>query len=95
MAARRLRAADLTDAGRRAGARAGRRRRLPARGPTGAHKLENRTEEPARLVIFSSKGPLDIVHYPDSGKLGAWTADRGYIAITPEQPDVDYWEVEG
>jgi len=65
-----------------------------ARGPTGAHKLENRTEEPARLVIFSSKGPLDIVHYPDSGKLGVWTADRGYIAITPEQPDVDYWEVE-
>ncbi len=64
------------------------------RGPAGAHQVENRSDEPARIVIFSSKGPLDVVHYPDTGKVGVWTADRGYIALTREQPDLDYWEVE-
>ncbi|HWH54653.1 MAG TPA: cupin domain-containing protein [Gaiellaceae bacterium] len=63
-------------------------------GPTGAHGIENRSDETARIVIFSSKGPLDVVHYPDTGKVGVWTADRGYIALTREQPDLDYWEVE-
>jgi uncharacterized cupin superfamily protein len=63
-------------------------------GPEGAHQFENRTAEPARIVIFSSKGPLDLVHYPDTGKIGVWTADKGYVAIVREQSDVDYWQVE-
>jgi hypothetical protein len=45
-------------------------------------------------VIFSTKGPLDAVHYPDTGKVGLWTAEGGYVAIAREQPDVDYWDVE-
>jgi hypothetical protein len=45
-------------------------------------------------VIFSSKGPLDLVHYPETGKIGVWTADKGYVAIVREQSDVDYWQVE-
>jgi uncharacterized cupin superfamily protein len=64
------------------------------RGPAGGHGVENRSDEPARIVIFSTKGPLEVVHYPDTGKVGIWTAEKGYIAITREQPDVDYWEVE-
>jgi uncharacterized cupin superfamily protein len=64
------------------------------RGPAGAHKVENRTDEAARIVILSTKGPLDVVHYPESGKVGVWTAEKGYIAITREQPELDYWEVE-
>jgi uncharacterized cupin superfamily protein len=63
-------------------------------GPQGAHAVENRGDEAARIVIASTKGPLDIVHYPDSGKLGVWTAEKGYIALTREQPELDYWEVE-
>jgi uncharacterized cupin superfamily protein len=64
------------------------------RGPDGAHALENRAAEVARIVIFSTKGPLDVVHYPDSGKVGIWTAETGYIAITREQAAVDYWDVD-
>ena len=64
------------------------------RGASGAHAVENRTDEPARILIVSTKGPLDVVHYPDTGKLGVWTAGKGYVAITREQPDLDYWDVE-
>jgi uncharacterized cupin superfamily protein len=65
------------------------------RGPGGGHALANRGEETARVVLVSTKGPLDVVHYPDSGKLGVWTAERGYIAITDEQSEPpDYWDVE-
>jgi uncharacterized cupin superfamily protein len=64
------------------------------RGPAGGHALENRSDESARIVILSTKGPLDVVHYPDSGKVGIWTAEEGYIAITREQAEVDYWEVD-
>jgi uncharacterized cupin superfamily protein len=64
------------------------------RGPAGGHAVENRTDEPARVVFLSTKGPLDVVHYPDSGKVGIWTAEKGYVAITREQDEVDYWEVE-
>jgi uncharacterized cupin superfamily protein len=64
------------------------------RGPDGGHQVENRTDRTARIVIFSSKGPLDVIHYPDSGRLGIWTAEKGYIAITRDQAEVDYWEVE-
>jgi uncharacterized cupin superfamily protein len=64
------------------------------RGADGAHGVSNRADEPARIAIFSTKGPLDVVHYPDTGKLGVWTADRGYVALTREQADLDYWDVE-
>jgi uncharacterized cupin superfamily protein len=64
------------------------------RGPRGAHALENRGDEPARILIVSTKGPLDVVHYPDTGKLGVWTIEKGYVALTREQPDLDYWDVE-
>src|SRR5947209_19000278 len=44
------------------------------RGPAGAHKVTNASDEPARVILFSSKTPLEVVAYPDSGKLGVWTA---------------------
>jgi uncharacterized cupin superfamily protein len=52
-------------------------------GPAGAHKLVNGSTEPARLLIMSSKAPLAVVHYPDSGKLGIWTQAGGYQAMLP------------
>ena len=61
------------------------------RGPAGAHAVENRSDEPARIVILSTKGPLEVVHYPESRKLGVWTAESDYVAITDEQ---DYWQVD-
>jgi uncharacterized cupin superfamily protein len=64
------------------------------RGPDGAHQVENRTDATARVVIFSSKGPLDVIHYPDSGKLGIWTLRDGYVAMLRDEPQLDYWEGE-
>ena len=63
-------------------------------GPTGAHKLVNGSTEPARLLLMSSKAPLAVVHYPDSGKLGIWTQAGGYEAMVPREPTLDYWEGE-
>jgi uncharacterized cupin superfamily protein len=41
-------------------------------GPEGAHKLTNRTDEPVRIAIFSTKNDPDVTIYPDSDKIGVW-----------------------
>jgi uncharacterized cupin superfamily protein len=65
-----------------------------AEGPAGAHQVINRSDEPCRVVIFSSKSPLAIVHYPDSGKVGLWTQSDGYQGMLRNEPNLDYWEGE-
>src|SRR5262249_28654992 len=45
------------------------------RGPTGAHRIDNRHPTPARVLMISAEIGLDIVEYPDSGKLLAWAGD--------------------
>jgi uncharacterized cupin superfamily protein len=47
------------------------------RGPSGAHRIDNRGPTPARVLIVSAEIGLDIVEYPDSGKLLAWAGDHG------------------
>jgi uncharacterized cupin superfamily protein len=59
-------------------------------GPAGAHQVINRTDEPVRVVLFSSKSPLAVVHYPESGKVGIWSG--GYQAMLRDEPKLDYWE---
>jgi uncharacterized cupin superfamily protein len=63
-------------------------------GPAGAHQVINRSGEPCRVLILSSKSPLAIVHYPDSGKVGLWTLGDGYQALLRTEPKLDYWEGE-
>jgi uncharacterized cupin superfamily protein len=63
-------------------------------GPAGAHQVLNRSEEPCRVLILSSKSPVAIVHYPDSAKVGLWTESDGYQAMLRAEPDLDYWEGE-
>jgi uncharacterized cupin superfamily protein len=63
-------------------------------GPAGGHLVVNRTDEPCRVLILSSKSPLAVVHYPDSGKVGIWTAAEGYQAMLPSEPQLDYWDGE-
>jgi uncharacterized cupin superfamily protein len=41
-------------------------------GPEGAHKVTNRTDEPVRIAIFSTKNEPDVTIYPDSDKIGIW-----------------------
>jgi uncharacterized cupin superfamily protein len=63
-------------------------------GPAGAHQVLNRSEETCRLLILSSKSPLAVVHYPDSGKVGIWTQATGYQAMLRSEPQLDYWDGE-
>ena len=54
----------------------------------------NRTDEPCRVLLLSSKSPLAVVHYPDSGKVGIWTEDEGYQTMLPTGSTLDYWAGE-
>jgi uncharacterized cupin superfamily protein len=63
-------------------------------GPAGAHQVRNDTDEPVRVIFFSSKSPLAVVHYPDSGKVGIWTEGEGYQALLRNEPKLGYWEGE-
>ena len=45
-------------------------------GPQGAHQLLNRSDAPARTLMFSrARGPAVTV-YPDSDKIGVWPRDE-------------------
>ncbi|HEY3463053.1 MAG TPA: cupin domain-containing protein [Gaiellaceae bacterium] len=46
--------------------------RFPA-GPEGAHKLMNRSDAPARTLMFSSARVPAVSVYPDSDKIGVWS----------------------
>jgi uncharacterized cupin superfamily protein len=63
-------------------------------GPDGAHQVINRTDEPCRVLILSSKAPLAIIHYPDSKKVGLWSQSDGYQALVASEPKLDYWDGE-
>jgi uncharacterized cupin superfamily protein len=63
-------------------------------GPAGAHQVLNRSADPCRVLILSSKSPVAIVHYPDSGKVGLWTLADGYQAMLRTEPELDYWDGE-
>jgi uncharacterized cupin superfamily protein len=41
-------------------------------GPAGAHKITNRSESPARTLMFSSSRAPTVSVYPDSNKIGVW-----------------------
>lgn len=41
-------------------------------GPAGAHQVRNRTDEPVRVLFFSTKAPVAVVVYPDEDALRIW-----------------------
>jgi uncharacterized cupin superfamily protein len=67
---------------------------LPA-GPTGAHKLTNRGEAPARLIMFSSAREPAVAVYPDSDKLGVWPGNpEDHVILRRADGNVGYYEGE-
>jgi uncharacterized cupin superfamily protein len=59
------------------------------RGESGAHQVRNDTDEPVRLVFFSTLSDPEIVVYPDDDKIkavGGWKdgkeAIRGFLERT-------------
>jgi uncharacterized cupin superfamily protein len=63
-------------------------------GPEGAHQVINGTDEPVRVLIFSTKGFPAVAVYPDSDKVGIWTHDDKDHVIMRRGDAVDYWEGE-
>jgi hypothetical protein len=58
--------------------------------------MRNATDEPVRVLIFSTKGEPTAAVYPDSGKIGIWT---GNDAADPPRlfrigTELDYWDGE-
>ena len=49
--------------------------RFPA-GPEGAHKVMNRSDAPARTLMFSSSRVPAVSVCPDSDKIGVWSGDE-------------------
>ena len=48
--------------------------RFPA-GAAGAHKVMNRSDSPARTILFSHRRGLAVSVYPDSDTIGVWPDD--------------------
>jgi uncharacterized cupin superfamily protein len=61
-----------------------------AEGPEGAHKVTNRTGEPVRIVMLSTKAKTAMAVYPDSGKVGVWPLGKLFRI----EDAVDYWDGE-
>jgi uncharacterized cupin superfamily protein len=49
--------------------------RFPA-GPDGAHKVMNRSDAPARTLLFSSARTPAVTVYPDGDTIGVWAGDE-------------------
>ena len=60
--------------------------------PEGAHKLWNDTDEPVRYLMLSTAVEYEVVHYPDSDKVGIRGQDFRLI-VRPES-GVDYMDGE-
>jgi uncharacterized cupin superfamily protein len=60
-------------------------------GPEGAHLLRNDTDEPVRVLMFSTVVHPTATAYPDSGKVGVYTGDKAEDLIVPRSANVDYF----
>jgi uncharacterized cupin superfamily protein len=63
-------------------------------GPDGAHKVTNRGEGSARVLMLSTQRNPDVSVYPDSDKIGVFPGNDADRVIFPRSAGVDYWAGE-
>jgi uncharacterized cupin superfamily protein len=63
-------------------------------GPEGAHKLTNKSADPARVLMLSPARMPAVAVYPDSDKVGVFTPGRTDDVIVRRKSGVDYWDGE-
>ena len=70
-------------------------------GPVGAHRLENRGDEPVRVLIVSTMVAPELNEYPDSGKVrassyapGGDPGDAGVVLVNRPDDNLDYLDRE-
>ncbi len=61
-------------------------------GPAGAHKITNRSDAVARIVMLSTipRAEISICVYPDSDKVGVWPPGKRLRMAE----HIDYWDGE-
>jgi uncharacterized cupin superfamily protein len=70
-------------------------------GPAGAHKIMNRSDLPARTLLFSSSRLPAVSVYPDSNKIGVWPGNEADDLIFRRESAVPWsygeegWETAG
>jgi uncharacterized cupin superfamily protein len=66
-----------------------------APGPAGAHKVSNRSEQAAKVLMFSSAREPAVAVYPDSDKIGVWPGnDEDRVVLKRGDGHVDYYDGE-
>jgi uncharacterized cupin superfamily protein len=63
-------------------------------GPEGAHKVTNRGEGPARILMLSTKCEPAVAVYPDSDKIGVWPGDQRDNVLVRRESVVGYYDRE-
>jgi uncharacterized cupin superfamily protein len=64
-------------------------------GPGGAHKVTNRGDAIARIMMFSSAREPAVAVYPDSDKIGVWPGRaEDEVMLRRADGKVDYWDGE-
>jgi uncharacterized cupin superfamily protein len=66
-----------------------------APGPAGAHKVINRGEAVARIMMFSSAREPAVAVYPDSDKIGVWPGNaEDEVMLKRADGRAGYWDGE-
>ena len=63
-------------------------------GPEGAHQISNETDSTVRVLMWSEVVYPTATSYPDSGKVGVYTGDKGEDLIVRRESGVDYYDGE-
>jgi uncharacterized cupin superfamily protein len=64
-------------------------------GPAGAHKVGNRSDASARIIMFSSAREPSVAVYPDSDKIGVWPGNtEDTVMLRRADGAVDYFDGE-
>jgi uncharacterized cupin superfamily protein len=63
-------------------------------GPAGAHGIYNRTDEPVRVMMWSTVITPAATVYPDSDKIGIWTGNKADDLIVRRTAGLQYFDGE-
>jgi uncharacterized cupin superfamily protein len=64
------------------------------KGPDGAHKVWNESDEPANVLMWSSVVYPSATSYPDSDKVGVWTGFKPEDLMVRRSSHVEYYDGE-
>lgn len=63
-------------------------------GPDGAHRVQNDTDQPVRVLMYSTVVYPAATVYPDSDKIGIWTGNRADDVMVRRSSRVEYFDGE-